>query len=230
MSKKVKIFAIVVGILAVGILAYTFFGNSSPTPAAMPLASSAVPGAMPTMPATLPGGGGPITTMPGAGAGMNTFSNALAGISGITLDTSIFSNTAYKALRDYPITLGTAVIGRQNPFAPIGADSGTADTSASTLTVQTLAPSKVLTTSAVLGALVTAQSTAGTTVVFQYGINDTLGSATAPVKVSKSGTAVFTVTGLTPGTMYYVNSVAVQGSTTATGTIMTFTTAGAATH
>jgi hypothetical protein len=226
MSKPIKIFAIIVGVVAVGLLGYTFLGNSSPTPAATPLSSSAmVPGAAP---AALPGG--MPSAMPGA---MNTFSNALAGINGITLDTSIFSNAAYKALRDYPLTLGTAVIGRQNPFAPIGADSGSVDISAPAVTVQTLAPSKVLTTGATFGALVSASGAtaiAGTTVVFQYGTNDTLGSATTPVKVTKSGTALFTITGLTPATTYYVEAVAVQGSTTATGTIMTFTTAATAGH
>jgi hypothetical protein len=228
MSKKVKIFAIIVGVLVVGILAFTFLGNSSPVPVPTPLSSSAtMPGAPGSLPAAVPGVAGVATTMPST-ASINTFSNALAGINGITLDTSIFSNAAYKALRDYPITLGTAVIGRQNPFAPIGTDSGSVDTStAAAVLVQTLAPSKVLTTSATFGALVKGQdnaSIAGTTVVFQYGTNDTLGSATPPVKVTKSGTALFNVTGLTPATTYSVEAVAVQGSTTATSTIMTFTT------
>lgn len=159
-----------------------------------------------------------------------TFSALLSSISSITLDTSIFSNPGYKALRDYPIALGTAIIGRPNPFAPIGTDTGSGQVTGSVVSVQTLTPSKVLSTSAQFGALVTTQSTSPSTVVFQYGTDDTVSSASSPINVTKSGTALFTVTGLTPGTTYYVKAVAVQGSGTATGTLISFTTAGTQPH
>ncbi len=217
MSKKVKIFGIVGLVLAIIIAVASYFGNSAPVVSNNGLSSSAS--------TIVPGNGGTVTPS----MSTNAFSGTLASINGINLDTSIFQNAGYKALRDYPVTLGSAVIGRQNPFAPLGSDSATPQTAAP-LQVQTLAVGKVLTTSAEFGALVTAATTDPVTVVFQYGTSDAFGSATPPVKVTKNGTAVFTATGLTPGTPYYVEAVAVQGSSTATGSVMNFTTAGTQKH
>ncbi len=234
MSKKVKIFGIVIAIIIVLLIIFTYVGNNNATTPATTPSSPAMATASDTTTglsssagtqAVVPGGGGAVTSA----MSNDTFTALLSSINSISLDTSIFSNPAYKALRDYPIMLGTAIIGRQNPFAPIGTDTGSSQ-AATSVSVQTLTPSKVLSTSAELGALATTQSTAPTTVVFQYGTSDALGSATSPVNVTKSGTALFTVTGLTAGTSYYVQAVAVQGSTTATGTLMTFTTAGTQAH
>jgi hypothetical protein len=216
MSKKVKIIVIVVLVICVIIGAISYFGNNAPVASTSGLTSSA----------------GPITALPGGGGAIvpdqngSNFAALLSSVNTINLDTSIFSDPAYKALRDYPLSLGTAIIGRQNPFAPIGTDSTSG--AAGSLQVQTLAPGKVLSTSAEFDALVTTTTTDPTTVVFQYGLDDTFGSATTPTAVTKSGTALFTATGLTPSTTYYVEAVAVQGSSTATGSIMTFTTAAAA--
>jgi hypothetical protein len=216
MSKGVKIFVIVIGIIALLIVGYSVFGGSTPAASDTGLTSSSGTPA-------LPGGGGAITP-----AGDASFSTLLSSINGITLDTSIFQNAGYRALRDYPVTLGTAIIGRQNPFAPIGIDgSGGGAQAPAAMQLQTLAPGKILSTSAEFGALVTSASTDPVTVVFQYGTTDTFGSATPPTKVTKNGTALFTATGLTPSTTYYVEAVAVQGSVTATGTIMSFTTTAA---
>lgn len=215
MSKKVKIFITVIIILAVLIVIFSYIGNKSPAASSNNGLSTSASQST----ATLPSGG---TGNPSQ-ATASQFSTTLSSINGITLDTSIFSDSGYKALRDYPVTLGTAVIGRQNPFAPIGSDSSV--TSAPTLQVQTLTPGKVVSTSAELGALVTVNNTSPVSVVFQYGLTDTFGTASAPVLVSKSGTALFTAQGLAPGTTYYVEAVAVQGSTTATSPIISFTTA-----
>lgn len=217
MSKGVKIFVIVIGIIAILIFAFSYLGNSTPSSADTSLTSSAATSA-------LPGGGGAVAPIDSA----SSFSTLLSSINSINLDTSIFSNPGYVALRNNPVALGTAIIGRQNPFAPIGTDTAISQQSGA-LQVQTLAPGKVVGISAEFGALITASSLAPTTVVFQYGPNDTFGNASAPVAVSKNGTALFTVTGLTPSTTYYVEAVAVQGSTTTTGNIMSFTTS-AATH
>ncbi|MEO5646481.1 MAG: hypothetical protein ABIO57_01775 [Candidatus Paceibacterota bacterium] len=214
MSKKVKIFIIVIGIIAVLIFAFNFFGNN--TPASTTTAGIASNVSTSTSPSA--------TGATGTSASSSSFTALLSSISGITLDTSIFSNPGYKALRDYPLSLGTAVIGRQNPFAPLGVDS-TGTSIATAVQVQTLAPGKILSTTAELGALVTAANTSPSTVVFQYGTTDTVTSSSAPIKVTQNGTALYTLTGLTPATTYYVEAVAVQGSTTATGTIMSFTTA-----
>jgi hypothetical protein len=214
MSKKVKIFIVVIVVIAIIIFAVSYFGNSAPAASATPgLSSSAAP-------ATTAIPGGPASD-PAAGDGAN-FSSLLSSINSITLDTSIFSDPAYKALVDNPVVLGTAIIGRVNPFAPIGSDADNGP--APVLQLQTLAPGKIISNSAEFGALVTVSNTLPTSVVFNYGTSDNFGSATAPVNVTNSGTALLTVTGLLPSTTYYVEAVAVQGSVTATGSIMSFTT------
>ena len=214
MSKKVKIFIIVILVIAVLIALFSYIGSKSPAPTDGLTAS-----APSQSDATLPGGaaGSPSS------AANTQFSSMLSAINGITLDTSLFTSPAYEALRDYPISLGTAVIGRQNPFAPIGDDSSAS--AAPVLQVQTLTPDKIIGTSAELGALVTVNNTSPVSVVFQYGTTDQFGTASAPVTASQSGTALFTASGLTPATTYYVEAVAVQGSTTATSTVTSFTTA-----
>jgi hypothetical protein len=60
--------------------------------------------------------------------------------------------------------------------------------------------------------------------VFEYGTNDLLGSATAPIPLGKNGTALLRITGLAKATTYYVRAVLTQGSIQKTGNIMTFTT------
>lgn len=213
MSKKVKIFIIVIIVIAVLIALFSYIGSKSPAPSTDGLTASA-PSQSDT---TLPGGAGDSSQVAGG-----QFSSTLSSINGITLDTSLFTNPAYEALRDYPVALGTAIIGRQNPFAPIGADSSISATPA--LQVQTVTPGKVVSTSAELGALVTVNNTSPVSVVFQYGTSDAFGSASAPVTVPQSGTALFTAKGLTPATTYYFEAVAVQGSTTATSAVTSFTT------
>lgn len=215
MSKKVKIFVIVILVIAALIALFSYLGNKNPTPAASGLSSSA------TETGVVPAGGtGDIT--PDASAS-SQFSATLLAVNSINLDTSIFSNPAYEALRDYPVALGTAIIGRVNPFAPIGSDAPSSGVAPS-LQVQTLAPGKITASSTELGALVTVNTTAPVTVVFEYGLTDSFGTTTPPVNVTKSGTALFTAKGLTPATQYYVQAIAVQGSSTATSNTMSFTT------
>jgi hypothetical protein len=217
MNKKVKIVIIVIVVIAVIIFAVSYFGNSSTTAAPTPgLTSSASTTAIPGGPASDPAAGD-----------ASQFSTLLSTINSITLDTSIFSSPAYLALEANPVVLGTAVIGRVNPFAPIGTDASSTGT-APVLQVQTLAPSKILSNSAEFGALVNISTTDPVSIVYNYGTSDQFGSATTPVTVSNSGTALLTVTGLIPSTTYYVEAVAVQGSSTATGSIMSFTTTAAA--
>ncbi|HEY0980279.1 MAG TPA: hypothetical protein VGE18_02630 [Candidatus Paceibacterota bacterium] len=246
MSKKVKIFALVVVGLAAVIGAFSLFGGSgveedpvttipratgTPSPSSG-ISTSATPGGMP---GGMPGGpvaaipGGPMT-MPTPGQtsmAANEFSGLLSSVNSISIDTSIFQNAAYKTLRDYPVMLGTDIIGRINPFAPVGNDAaGTGEGTSTVVLVQTLAPGKITTTSAEVGADITVPDTVSTTVVFQYGISDTFGNTTSPVTLTKSGTTLATIIGLAPGTKYFVQAVVVRGSSTTIGNVMTFTTAG----
>jgi len=217
MSKKVKIFAIIVLIIAVIIAVVTFTGKSSssnpPATSASPLSSTA----------TSKVAGVPLET---TSAPASEFSTLLSSIKSIILDTAIFTDPAYLALRDYPITLGTDRPGRPNPFAPVGIDEGVVSGVVTSTEIQfeTLQPAKVTSTTAEFGAQAILSSTDQTNVVFEYGLNDLLGSATAPVPLSKNGTALLRITGLTPMTTYYVRAVLTQRSITKTSNIMTFTT------
>ncbi len=219
MSKKVKIFAIVVLALALIIGASAYFGNK---PTSAPANDSALSSS------ASKAAGVALST---SNAPASEFAMLLSTIKSIILDTSVFSDPAYKALRDYPITLGTDYKGRPNPFAPVGYDVGVISGAAMPTTevqFETLQPGKVTSTTAEFGAQAILSSTDQASVVFEYGINDLLGSATAPVALGKNGTALFRVTGLLPSTTYYVRAVLAQGSTTTPGDIMTFTTTAAA--
>ena len=211
MSKKVKIFAIVVGIIIVIIGASSFLKGKSATPTPSSNGLSSTTGVVP-----LPGANTSGTQS------ADEFSTILSTISRITIDTSLFQNQSYKLLRDVPVSLGSEVVGRTNPFAPIGFDSvpgSTAD-----ITVQTIQAGKITSKSAEFAAQITVSDTAPTSVVFEYGPTDTFGSATAPVTTTKSGTVLMTVTGLMPGSGYYVRAVAVRGAVTTTGNTTSFVT------
>jgi hypothetical protein len=214
MSKKIKVFAIVVLILAVIIGLAAYFGRrSSPTASSgSPLSSSASKVA-----------GVPLDTTTAA---PSEFTGVLASIKSIVLDTSIFDDPAYRALRDYPITLGSDYRGRPNPFAPVGYDVGSISGIVATTEVQfeTLQPAKITATTAEFGAQGILSTTDEAQVVFEYGTNDLLGSATAPIPLGKNGTALLRITGLAKATTYYVRAVLTQGSIQKTGNIMTFTT------
>jgi hypothetical protein len=213
MSKKIKVFIGIILGLTLLIVAIRYVGTSSSPDSSSPLSSTA--------------------TSKVAGVALNTtntttneFTTVLSSITSIVLDTSIFDDPAYRALRDYPIALGTESRGRPNPFAPVGYDVGAISGAVSTTDIQfeTLQPAKVTATTAEFGAQAIVSTTDQATVVFEYGTNDLLGSATAPVALSKNGTALLRITGLTKGTTYYVRAVFTQGSTQKTGNTMTFTT------
>lgn len=209
MSKKVKIFAIVV----IGLALVIFIGSklSGRKPAKVPIPNSplsSTTGVIPLPGAPLPQNG-------------DEFSTLLSNIKRISIDTSLFDNAAYKLLRDFPVSLGSDIVGRTNPFAPIGSDSTVGTT---TPIVQTIAPGKVTSTTAELGAQVTLPDTVATSIVFEYGKTDTFGNATTPVIVNKSTTTLVTINNLSPETLYFVRAVAVRGSTTTIGDTTSFTT------
>ncbi len=207
MSKKIKAFVIVILIIIGIVLAVSYAGNKTPTPA--------VEGALSSSKAA----GVPLSTTE---ATVNDFTSSLSTIKGISIDTSIFSNPAYQALRDYPVALGTDVVGRPNPFAPIGSDVGAPVSTQ--VQFETLQPGKITATTAQLGAQAIVSDIAQTSVVFEYGTSDLFGSATPPVPLTKNGTVLYTATVLAPATTYYVRAVLAQGSITTVGNTMSFTT------
>lgn len=231
MSKKVKIFAISIIVLSVLIFAATNLGGSKETKSLSDLAGSSNQS---VMSGTVSGEVDPV------------FSDLLSSISTIEIDTKVLHTDAYKALRDYPVSLGSDTVGRNNPFAPIGSDkndpaitvssnsavstpqqSGTAEAPiqiSSGAQVQTLQPGKISKTSAEFSAQVKIEDSIPVSVIFQYGTTDAFNSNTAPVTVDKSGTAIVTVTNLQPKTKYLVRAVMVKGSVPSSGNTVTFTT------
>jgi len=208
MSTKVKKFAIIVLAIAAIVFIISSVGGEEPEDTGG-LVSSGVDSPL-----------APISAAPIEDG--EDFGSILSTVKSITIDDSIFSNPAYKALRDHPIALGTDIVGRSNPFAPIGNDSTTE--APMTPTVQTLQPGKVTSTSAELSAQVSFSTTAPVSVVFQYGTTDQFGSVTSPQTLTRSGVTLATISGLLPATVYYVQAVAVVGSTTTNGNTMSFVT------
>jgi hypothetical protein len=219
MSKKVKIFAIVALAIALVIAAFSFLGSSTSAPAA-PASNTLVTSSGQPVAAALNGQAGPAQNI-------DQFSILLSTIQSISIDTTIFQNKAYVTLRDNPIQVGTDIAGRPNPFAPLGTDAAGTSGNQTTSTqpvVTTLQPGKLTSTSAELTAQVTLSDTTPTSVVFEYGTDDTFGSITQPSTLTRTGTVVATVTKLTPNTLYYVRADVVRGTATMNGNSVTFTT------
>ncbi len=125
-------------------------------------------------------------------------------------------------LRDFPVSLGSDIVGRVNPFAPIGTDLGGGVEQG--VSIETLQSGKVTGTTAEFGAQVALPDTVPTTVVFEYGTSDVFGSITTPITVVKNGTVLSTATKLLPETTYYIRALAVRGSMTITGNTTSFVT------
>lgn len=209
MNKKLKTVFIVVVVAGIAVLGVLFLGKNSPQTQTATLTTSAdIP---------LPGNTTGNTT------NADEFSSLLSSINTITIDTSFFKNPAYTLLRDYPVTLGTDVVGRVNPFAPVGSDPSVAAPQ-NAVSIQTLQPGKITSTSAELGAQLAVGDTTPTMVVFEYGTTDTFGSVTSPVAATKSGTTLVTISKLTPDTTYFVRAIAVRGAETTTAQTMSFIT------
>lgn len=215
MNKNLKKIAIVVVVLAAGYFIYTTFLSGNSSNSGLPTGVSSTGGSLSS---TAISNGGTVPMV-----GVDEFSTMLSRINSISIDTSIFQDPGYRALRDYPVMLGTDIVGRINPFAPIGTDSSSSLPQG--ISVQTLTPGKVTSMTVEFGASVSIPTGgAPASVIFQYDTTDTFKFATSPLTVSKSETVLIPVQGLLPSTRYFVRAVAVQGSNTATGNVMTFTT------
>lgn len=213
MSKKVKIFAIVVLVIAV-IIAISSFASRNKSAnvsnrSSNPLSSTT--GVVPLPDAS-----------PNTKASDDEFSKVLSTIKSISIDTSIFQNRAYTLLRDFPVSVGSDVVGRNNPFAPIGVDSPLTDIG--DVSVQTLQAGKITKTTAEAGAQVAITGDSPVSIVFEYGTSDTFGAVTPPVTVTKNTTVLATLNNLLPDTLYYVRAVAVVNSNTTTANITSFVT------
>jgi hypothetical protein len=125
MKGQTKNIIIIVIVAAVLMLAYFLFFKSSP---AEPDLTTSAGGS------ALPAGS---TSDQGSAAG-SEFLSMLLNVKSIQLNDSIFNDPAFASLHDSSITLTPdAVIGRPNPFAPIGTDLPPTPTPTSTTTTTT---------------------------------------------------------------------------------------------
>lgn len=148
------------------------------------------------------------------------FLDLLLSVRSLSLDESIFSSTAFTALQDFsrPIPPDTNP-GRQNPFAPLGADSAAVSTQ-----VGTSNPSSITSTTSTLNGTLTV---GGPDVLrwFEYGTTQGLGTTTEEVQQSLPGAFSATIEDLSPNTTYYVKAVASIGGQTVAGNLVTWKTA-----
>ena len=117
---KANIKNIIIGVVAVAVLAGGYFMFIKKAPAEAPLTSSS---GIATSEAST------ATVSPEIGKDFVTF---LLSVKSIKLDDSIFSDPAFLSLKDSSILIlliDSGVMGRPNPFAPIGTDTSSAASS-----------------------------------------------------------------------------------------------------
>lgn len=216
LSKGTKKFAIIILVLAAIGGAVVIFGGRTPSSISSGGSSGLVTSSGQPV---LPGG-----VSSSVSDSIDDFAILLSTIETISIDTSLFQNPGYLLLKDNPIELGTDIIGRQNPFAPVGTDPVTASTG--NVSIVTVQPGKVTASTAEFTAQVTLSDTQPVIVLFEYGTSDTFGSATTPQTITKTGSVFVTAKNLLPGTLYYVRAVAKKGSLSTPANIMSFTTTG----
>ncbi|MBI2049280.1 MAG: hypothetical protein HYT29_02505 [Parcubacteria group bacterium] len=100
MSKPVKYFAIIGVLIAGGLLAYNFFFKGQGFSTASLLVSERA-------------------DIAGASADVTGLLAVLKSLQGLTLDTSVFEDAAFRSLKDYSVILEVVPQGKANPFAPL---------------------------------------------------------------------------------------------------------------
>lgn len=146
---------------------------------------------------------------------------SLASLTKIKIDTSIFTDSAFRKLNDNTVTLEQVQTGRLNPFAPVGLFANTTPEQTSPIT--TNQPVKLTNKTAVLSGTVTS-TTGVTNTYFEYGPTPTLGKLTPQATPSLIGTFITTITGLTPQTTYFYRAVAKINGTPLYGEVVSFET------
>ena len=149
------------------------------------------------------------------------FLTTLVSLTKIQINTSIFSDAGFKALKDNTVVIEQVTPGRPNPFAPVNNNVITSNTPA--YPVVTNEPTQVTDKSALLSGGVEDVND-NTITYFDYGPTESLGKSTPPVKQSLIGNFVTSVTNLKPKTAYFFRAVAKINGTVHNGEIISFTT------
>ena len=218
--KILRIILILAVLGGLGYMGYQYFANGSTSAPTSSLVSSNTDATTPES---------------DANAVSDTFLQQLLNLKSITIDTDLFNTTTYKSLHDYSMPIvSDGTEGRVNPFAPIGTDATAATpvpvapTQQPTLAVTTNQPGSITRTSALLvGTIPVGATISG--IYFEY---TTSASPTAPMAQTTHLTAAapatgiftFSLTGLTPNTIYHVRAVADVGGALFRGQTLQFKT------
>ena len=150
-----------------------------------------------------------------------SFLSTLVSLKNIRIDSSFFSNNLFTKLKSNSVSIGTAIPGRSNPFAPI--DEATVAKSVVTTMVSTGQATQITAKTAVLnGSLGTLSGV--TDVYFEYGETDAMGKTINAGNQSLVGTFVKSVSYLNSKTVYFYKACAKISGSSVCGDVVSFAT------
>lgn len=145
-----------------------------------------------------------------------SFLSTLVSLKNIRIDNSFFANNLFTKLKNNSVSIGTAIPGRPNPFAPI--DDATVAKSIVTTMVSTGQATQITDKAAVLNGLLGSLSGV-TATYFEYGETEVMGKTINADNQSLVGAFVKSVSDLNSKTVYFykacarINGSAVCGDT-----------------
>lgn len=149
------------------------------------------------------------------------FISTLASLKTINIDTTLFINKSFKALKDNTVELEPVVSGRANPFAPISLDVfGNTRYSSPVLTNE---PLEIKNKTAVFSGLV-GDTNGVTSTYFEYGLTEDLGQKTVQTTISLIGTFISNVKDLNSRTTYFYKACARISGAVLCGEVISFDT------
>lgn len=150
------------------------------------------------------------------------FLSTLSSLESIKIDTSLFTNKAFLALRDNAIKIEPIEPGRKNPFSPMSATNST--TGAVPISkVVTGEPTEITDKTVILNG--TMNTTDGvTSTYFEYGKTVDLESVVTTSEPSLVGAFIKNVLGLTPKTNYFFRACAKINNIATCGEVVSFNT------
>jgi hypothetical protein len=151
------------------------------------------------------------------------FLNTLTSLTRIKIDTTLFSDPGFTALKANEIIIEPVTPGRENPFAVI--TTGTVSSNNDSPKVVTTPVSSLTNTTAVLNGTLT-DPASSTNNYFEYGTDTTLVAKTLTLGAMTTlvGTFNTKIVKLTPKTTYYFRSASKINGTVVYGEIVSFTT------
>lgn len=212
---KHKNFLIIFLVIILTSGAYLFFSNDLNSEKVVPVAfGSSLASSTTTMEI-------PLTSLDNKIASDISFLTTLVSLKKIDIDTSIFTNNFFNALKNNAVKIEPVLPGRANPFSPF---EGVNENIVSVANVITDQPTQVTDKTVVLNG--TINTTSGVTdTYFEYGTTEqSLSNITTTAKQSLVGTFVKNVLGLNSKTTYYYKACAKINNLSVCGEVIPFTT------